>query len=122
MGKEMTKKAGLSAAEGVLRSLMPELLQQLDALRQDIRGLRTEMHDEFRDVDRRLEQLKTDMYDKFEQTRDVINEVGQRISKLEGRIDGYFQTARNQNNKIDGWIERIVKVEMMQSSRRRKAS
>jgi uncharacterized coiled-coil DUF342 family protein len=122
MPKELTKKAGISAAEGVLRSLMPELLGQMDAIRQDIRAMRMEMQEEFRDVDRRVEQLKTEMYDKFEQSRDVINEVGQRIARLEGRIQGYFETARNQNNKIDGWIERIVKVETLQSSRRRKAS
>lgn len=122
MAKEMTKKAGISAAESVLRSLMPELLGQLDAIRQDLRAMRSEMQEEFRDVDRRIEQLKSEMYDKFEQSRDVVNEVGQRVAKLDGRIDGYFETARNQNNKIDGWIERIVKVEMMQNSKRRKAS
>ena len=121
MAKELTKKAGISAAEGVLRSLMPELLGQLDVIRQDIRGLRSEVHEGFREMDRRFEQLKSEMYDKFEQSRDVVNEVGQRIAKLEGRIEGYFETARNQNNKIDGWIERIVKVEMMQNSRGRKA-
>jgi len=121
MPKELTKKAGISAAESVLRSLMPELLGQFDVIRQDIRALRTEMQEEFRDADRRVEQLKTEMYDKFEQTRDVINELGQRVAKLHGRIDGYFETARDQSNKIDSWIERIVKVEMMQNSRRRKA-
>jgi uncharacterized coiled-coil DUF342 family protein len=121
MAKELTKMAGTSAAEGVLRSLMPELLGQLDAIRQDIRSMRSEMQEGFRDVDRRIEQLKSEMYDKFEQTRDVVNEVGQRVAKLEGRIDSYFETARNPNNKIDGWTERIVKVETMQNSRRRKA-
>src|SRR5437868_13088561 len=114
MAKELTKKAGISAAESVLRSLMPELLGQLDAIRQDIRGMRSEMQEEFRDMDRRIEQLKTEMYDKFEQSRDVVNEVGQRIAKLDGRIDGYVETARNRHNKIDGWIERMLKAEMMQ--------
>src|ERR1043165_6245230 len=101
MAKELAKKAGISAAEGLLRSLMPELLGQLDAIRQDIRAMRSEMQEEFRDVDRRIEQSKTEMYEKFAQTRDVMNEIGQRIAKLEGRIDGYFETARNQSNKID---------------------
>lgn len=115
MAKELTKKAGISAAESVLSSLMPELFDRIDKLE-------AKLDRRFSDIDQRLEQLKTHIADRFEQTRDVINELGQRIAKLEGRLDEHFSNLRAQNIKIDSWVERLVKVEIMQSSKRRKAS
>jgi hypothetical protein len=61
------------------------------------------------------------MYDRFEQTRDVINQLGERIARLEGRMDAFVTSVHRQSDKMDRWIERLVKVEMTQTTRKRRA-
>ncbi len=109
MAKEITRRAATGAVEGVLRSVMPELLQRLDAIQSDIRHL-----------DSKVKNLWQKMCDKFEQTRDVIKEVGQRVARIEGQMDAFIGAVNRKSDKIDKWIERLVRVEMTQGSRRRK--
>jgi hypothetical protein len=111
MGKELAKKAGTAAFETTVLSLLPTLQDTLRAVRDDIHHL-----------DIKLDQLKQEMYDRFEQTRDVINELGQRIARVEGKLEGFINAIERQSDKMDKWIERVMKVEMLQGTRRRKAS
>src|SRR4051812_30608463 len=111
MGKELAKKAGASAVESVLESMMPQLIQRLDAIQNDIRHL-----------DTKVDSLRDEMYDRFDQQRDVINELGQRMARVEGQLELFNNTVERQSNKMDQWIERLVKIEMTQGSRRRRAS
>jgi flagellar capping protein FliD len=129
MGKELARKAGASATETVLQALMPQLLQRLDSMEAHLDKRFAQLDQRFNQIDQRfaqldlrLDQLKPEFYDKFEQMRDLINELAQRTARLEGRIEGYFQTTRRQDDKIDSWIERLAKLEMGQKSRGRKAS
>ncbi|HVT87927.1 MAG TPA: hypothetical protein VHD56_03665 [Tepidisphaeraceae bacterium] len=110
MAKELMKKASAAAVENVLHSAMPQLIQRLDAIQGDLRHL-----------DMKVEQLRQDMYEKFEQTRDVINELGQRIARVEGKLEASVDSVNYQSQKMDKWIERLVKIEMTQGSRRRRA-
>ena len=109
MPREMAKKAGSAAFETTVLSMLPGLQQTLDAVRADIRHL-----------DIKVDQLRQDMYDKFEQTRDVINELGQRIARVEGKLDAFSGSMDRQTQKMDQWIERLVRVEMTQNARRGK--
>jgi uncharacterized protein YoxC len=109
MAKELTRRVSTGAVEGVLRSVMPELLQRLDAIQMDIRHL-----------DAKVDNLRQEMDHRFEQTRDVINEVGQRVARLEGRMDGFARAVERQSDKMESWIERLVQVEMTQDGRRKK--
>jgi hypothetical protein len=116
MAKETVKRAGTAAVENVLQSFLPQLMQRLDSIQGDIRHL-----------DMKIDQLRTDMYDKFEQNRDLFNELGQRIARVEGRLDEVIrsldhQTTRmdRQSDKMDQWIERLVRVEMTKNVRRGK--
>ncbi|HEY8668200.1 MAG TPA: hypothetical protein VIL86_16245 [Tepidisphaeraceae bacterium] len=111
MAKEMMKKAAASAAESTLLSLLPSVQETLNAIRADIRNL-----------DHKVDELRREMYDRFEQTREVINELGQRIARVEGKLDSHRSAIDRQTDKMDDWIERVVKVEMTQNARRRRAS
>jgi flagellar hook-associated protein FlgK len=115
MAKEATKRAGTAAAESLLHALMPQLLDRLERLEKKIDG-------GFTDIDHRLTELKRDMDDRFEQTRDVINELAQRIAKVDGKLEAFVEMVRHQNALIEKWVERTVKVETLQQTRRRKAS
>jgi hypothetical protein len=41
---------------------------------------------------------------------------------LEGKLEMLTDSIRGQTKSMEGWIERVVKVEMAQNSRRRRAS
>lgn len=107
MAKNVLKKAGLGAVEDLLTSLMPELKGAIDAVRADIRQL-----------DFKVESVRQENADKFERTQDLINELGQRIARLEGKLEGIIELSRNS----DQLLERVVRLEINQSSRRKRAS
>jgi len=96
---------------------MPQLIGRLDSIQNDIRHL-----------DVKVDQLRQDMYDRFDQARDVINEVGQRVARVEGRLDELIRAMSQQSNrldrqsdKMDQWMERVVRVEMSQGLRKRRS-
>jgi outer membrane murein-binding lipoprotein Lpp len=114
--RTLAKKAASAAVEKVMQSAMPQLMARLDSIQTDIRHL-----------DIKVDQLRQDMYDKFEQTRDVVNEVGQRVARVEGRLDELIRAMSQQSNrldrqsdKMDQWMERVVRVEMGQGLRKRR--
>src|SRR5215216_5711802 len=101
----MAKVPGTNMArvivESVLKQLMPELRKEIDVVRVDIRQL-----------DAKVDNLRQEMYDKFEQNRDLFNQLGERIARVEGRLDeivrGMERQAERldrQSDKMDQWIE-----------------
>jgi hypothetical protein len=107
--REILKKSGASALETTIRSLLPKMSTQLDRIENDLRLM-----------DVKIDSLRQEMYDRFEQTRDVINELGQRMSRVEGQLDLVVKTADRQSTKMDQWIERLVRLEMTRGARKGK--
>ncbi|HSH95659.1 MAG TPA: hypothetical protein VK968_16055 [Roseimicrobium sp.] len=118
MSKEVAKKAASAAMESTLLSLLPSIQENLSALRSDIKAMRGDVDR----VDAKIEGLQEQMLDRFERTRDTINELGQRIARVEGKLDAFFETLKSQSGRMDNWLERLVKVEVASPSRRKKAS
>ena len=112
--REIAKRGMAAAADKWLRDAMPSpqialagVERRLDDIGQQIFKL-----------DAKVDNLRHEMYDKFEQTRETINQLGQRISHLEGKVeqatkslDRQGQRLENQSDKIEHWIERVVKLE-----------
>jgi hypothetical protein len=44
----------------------------------------------------RIEALRQEMLDRFEATRDTINELGQRIARVEGALEAYARMVNSQ--------------------------
>ena len=119
--------AGKAGLEQLVRSMIPELVERMDALAKQMEHLQerfgavekridskaAELQQSF---DARLHELEIKMYDRFESTRDVINEVAQRITKLDARLDAYVEIARNQASLNQNLIERLVRLETVGSS------
>ncbi len=122
MAKELATKAGVSAAESLLRSFMPELFSRLERIERRFDTIEKRLEDLGRIIEGLRIEFKEELYAKTEQTRDVINEVGGRVLEVRTRVDSYIEIAGSQSSRVDNLIERVVKVEMMQSSKRRKAS
>jgi chaperonin cofactor prefoldin len=121
--RDIAKKAGSAAIERTIESLMPELFRRLDRI--DERFSRIE--ERFAGFDRELHGLRQHIDDRFEQQRDVINELGQRMAHVEGRLnevirsmDRQSERLDKQTGKMDQWIERLVRLETTQGVRRGK--
>ena len=116
--RTLVKKAGGAAVERALIALMPDLFRRLDRLDERLAAMDRELHAFREHVDSR-----------FEQARDVANQLGERMARVEGRFDEVIRAMERQGDrldkqadKMDQWMERVVKVEMLQESRRKKAS
>jgi chaperonin cofactor prefoldin len=121
--REVAKKAGSAAVERTIESLMPELFRRLDRI--DERFARID--ERFGAIDRELYGLRQHMDAQFDQQRDVINELGQRMARVEGRLDELIRSIDRQServdkqtDKMDQWIERLVRIESTQEVRRGK--
>jgi len=116
MTRNVAEQAASAAVEKVMHSAMPKLMARLDSIQEDIRHL-----------DVKVDQLRQDMYDRFDQSREVVNEVGQRVARVEGRLDELIRAMGQQGNRLDRqadrmdqWIERVIRVEMGQGLRKRR--
>src|SRR5687768_2172487 len=90
MGKVLLRKASTAATEGVLAHLMPQLDARLVAMQQDIRALAADV----RAVDAKVDSLRDEMMDRFERTLATINEVAHRVTRVEGKLEGYMEAMR----------------------------
>lgn len=106
--RTIARKAGSAGLEKALQSLMPALLQRLDRLDESIGA-----------IDREFHGLREHIDDRYDQLREVMNELGQRMARVEGTIDTFTRSVERQSDKMDKWIERLVRVEMTQGVRRR---
>jgi hypothetical protein len=91
MAKEAIKKVGAGAYEGAVRAATPWLDEQFKAIREDLRTMRREFHDELRVLDAKVDNLRLDMLDKMQNQLAVINETNSKIIKLEGKVEGYME-------------------------------
>ena len=114
--RTLTKKAGAAALERTLEALMPELFRRLERMDERLGAVDREMHG-----------LREHMDARFDQTQDVINEIGQRIARVEGRLEElgrqlgeHSDRMDRQSDKMDQWIERLIRVELGQGARRKK--
>lgn len=83
MAKVILKKAGAAATQSVLRELMPDIQKPFDALA-----------DEIRRMDARIEALDQRVRDGFERHLAVINEINNKLIRLDGKMEGYMEAMR----------------------------
>lgn len=131
--KNALKTAGLAGLENLVQSMIPEMMQKLAAMEKNL----SEFRDEFaaqnkkldtrvneleRMIDNRVHELEIKMYDRFESTRDVINEVGSRVNGVDKKLEAYVSITRDTAGAYKDLLERVVRVEMIQNPRRKRAS
>ena len=106
MAREIVKKAGAAAVESALRSAMPWLEDNFTALKSDlrtlrqefrdeIRALRQEFHNEIRALDAKVDALREEMLERFERHLHTMNEVSHRVTRLDGKLEGYTEAMRD---------------------------
>jgi uncharacterized protein YdcH (DUF465 family) len=113
--REIVKKASRSAAEAALRAAMPELGKQIGDL--DARLTQIE-----RTLDTRFHQLEQKIEDRFERLLDAINQLHDRVMRVEAKVDAYVDITRHSMANTQNLVERIVRLEMSQGGKRRRAS
>jgi chromosome segregation ATPase len=118
MAKETMKAIGIAAAETALKALMPHLQDTLSSVRDEVRAMRDRIDSvesklgakiesvesklgakidsiegrirESEDkIEIKIDALRQEMFDRFEATRDTINELGLRISRVDGALEAY---------------------------------
>ncbi len=73
-------------------------------------------------IDNRVHELEIKMYVRFESTRDVINEVASRVNGVDRKLDAYVGINRDTAAAYKDLLERMVRVEMTQNPKRKRAS
>lgn len=109
--RDILKKASTSGVEGLMQSVMPQLQTALTSIQNDLRHM-----------DARMVQLDQKLDDRFDQLRDTVNQLGDRIARVEGKLEAYVDLSRQQLSSTQGLIERVVRLEALQPTRRRRAS
>lgn len=138
--KNALKTAGLAGLENLVQSMIPEMMQKLTSLEKNVTGIREEfaaidqklaaldkkfdarVNELERMIDNRVHELEIKMYDRFESTRDVINEVGSRVNGVDKKLEAYVSITRDTAGAYKDLLERVVRVEMIQNPRRKRAS
>lgn len=86
-------------------SLLPSLTEAVSEIRADMKEMRAELRGEIKSVrselsgvradmlglDGKLNDLRNEMLERFERTQETVNELGHRITRLDGRIEGYME-------------------------------
>jgi chromosome segregation ATPase len=131
--KSIATKAAAAAVERTLKVAMPELYKRLDRIDDRTSGL-SELHKRLERIDERIGGLDRELFgvrelveSRFEQLRDAVNELGQRMARVEGRLEEVVrgmeqqgERLNRQSDKMDQWIERLVRLEMTRGPRRGK--
>lgn len=87
MSKDIAKKAAASAIETTVMALLPTISQDIGELRSEMKSMRIEVAG----LDGKIQDLTTQMNERFERTQEVVNELSHRITRLNGRIDGFME-------------------------------
>jgi uncharacterized coiled-coil protein SlyX len=90
MAKIVLHKVVESVTESVLRQLMPELDDRLASLKSELKLVRQELNS----LDTKIENLREEMLDRFERQLATINEVSHRVTRVEGKLEGYMEALR----------------------------
>src|SRR5690348_5375994 len=83
MAKIILNKTTQAITESLLQQLMPQFDRKLDELRADVRAL-----------DAKVDNLRNEMLDRFDAQRELINEVAHRVTRVEGKLEGYMEAMR----------------------------
>jgi archaellum component FlaC len=121
MAKEILKKAGISAIETTIRELLPELMRRLESIDNRLERLETRVNDVDRGIDTLRLEMKDDLHNQWDKTLTNLNQLGERMARVEGQFDRVGRGLDRQSDNMEKWIERLVKVEMTQTSRKRRA-
>jgi len=137
--KNALKTAGLAGLENLVQSMIPEMMHTLASLEKNMTAMRgefasfdqrlaaldkkieTRVNELERMIDNRVHELEIKMYDRFESTRDVINEVGSRVNGVDKKLEAYVSITRDTAGAYKDLLERVVRVEMTQNPRRKRA-
>jgi uncharacterized coiled-coil DUF342 family protein len=90
MAKIILTKTTQAITESLLQQLMPQFDKKMDELRSDFRSLQNDM----RALESEVKGLRTEMLERFESTRELINEVAHRVTRVEGKLEGYMEPMR----------------------------
>jgi predicted RNase H-like nuclease (RuvC/YqgF family) len=90
MAKIIVKQVVDAVTDTVLRQLMPRLNETIESLHADIRPIKRELSA----LDAKVDNLREDMLDRFERQLNTINEVSHRITRVEGKLEGYMEGLR----------------------------
>ena len=90
MGKMVLKKAGAAATQSMLRDLLPFFDERFSSIAKQIETIQ---HD-IRAVDAKVDSLGDEMLDRFERQVSVVNEVSHRITRLDGKLEGFTEAMR----------------------------
>ena len=74
-------------------------------------------HELARQIDSDVHELEVKMDEKVLQTRDVFNEVSQRIGQVDARLKSYIDINHDQTAAYKGLIERVVRMETLQDAK-----
>ena len=105
MGKMVLKKAGAAATQSVVRDLLPFLDERFIAIAKQIESLQQDLGA----VDAKVDSLREEMLDRFERQLATVNEVSHRITRLDGKLEGFTEAMR-------------ITIEPSRQARKRKAS
>ena len=122
MAKEVLTKAGVAAVERMLEPFLPQIMGRLEALQVQLADLRRDFDARFRDIDLRLNALGDKLDDRYEQARDLITDVGLKVNTVDTKLETFASFMKDNAAKVDDFRERLVRVEVGQGTRKRKAS
>src|SRR4051794_7137329 len=94
--RDIVKTAGRAATEAALRAAMPDLLKQVAHLQTLIEGFDTRLAQLERAVDTRIVQVEQKIDDRFNRLLDAINQLHERIMRVEAKVDAYTDISRQQ--------------------------
>jgi hypothetical protein len=100
---------------------MPELVKQVADMDVSIRGLDARIAQLERSLEARLIQMEQKIEARFGQLLNAINQLHERVVRVEATVEAYTQITRHQLGGSQDLIERLVRLEMSQSGKRRRA-
>jgi phage shock protein A len=121
MANESLKQAAKKAAESAMQSLMPELIKTVKSIEAKVDKLDTKIDRVDRSVDTLRLELKEEIHDQWDRVVSRMSELGERLAQIEGQFKELTRGLDRQTDKMDQWIERLVRIEMTQTTRKKKA-
>src|SRR5437868_481627 len=114
MAKEILRGAGLAAIQKTLETFLPDIRENLSHLQSQVNEFRREVELRFHQVDEKLHDLE-------QRHRELISDLGIKINTVDTRVASFINFLGRDTSKMDGIIERLVRLEESQKTKRRKA-
>ncbi len=106
--RDIVKKAGRAATEAALQAAQPDLQERLERIENDLDG--------------RFTQLEEKLDLRFNQLLDAVNQLHERIMRVEMKVEAYVDLTKQQLGSNQQLVEGIVRLEMTQGHKRKRAS